>query len=414
MLAFACNRRHSGLQLQNSITFLSCGVTHKANNYLHFLGLTSSRKTALQAMETLKKATEEKIKDIGSRSFKIRPLWCLDNLDIEARVHDKRVEANSKVFHGTWGYLHEVPEHLTEDLTPEDLDLNVFSEAFERSKVQKIDMRLLIPTMAEELHFELAQKSQIATALVEHCLEGNSQAITYCKRNLPLCPPEVDPIQMYDPKITMFKLMSASDNSSTGIGQLIEQVLSQLGVDSSDFGKWFQIVEGDMGTNMNFEGATRKRYPAGHAEEGLQNLSFGLAGAHTMWNFESAIVSAYAGDINDSEDPGIARCAAPLGIKPEKLVDKSDYGLLMQTVKKIQLASFVFLLKYVLLNIFELIMAEPNHTTDRSLRQRQTLRILPSKELQRIWLTSVTTDIAQANQSVKPLIQMMVLCTTCG
>ncbi|KAH9822626.1 hypothetical protein DFH28DRAFT_881868, partial [Melampsora americana] len=53
MLAFACNRRHCGLQLQNSITFLACGVTQKVNDYLHFLGLTSSRKTALEAVDTL-------------------------------------------------------------------------------------------------------------------------------------------------------------------------------------------------------------------------------------------------------------------------------------------------------------------------------------------------------------------------
>ncbi|KAH9808413.1 hypothetical protein DFH28DRAFT_909895 [Melampsora americana] len=43
MLAFACNRRHCGLQLQNSIMFLACAVTQKVNDYLHFLGLTLSR-----------------------------------------------------------------------------------------------------------------------------------------------------------------------------------------------------------------------------------------------------------------------------------------------------------------------------------------------------------------------------------
>ncbi|KAH9808054.1 hypothetical protein DFH28DRAFT_911486, partial [Melampsora americana] len=53
MLAFCCNCRHSGLQLQNAMTFLACGVTQKVNNYLLFLGLTSSRATALDAMETL-------------------------------------------------------------------------------------------------------------------------------------------------------------------------------------------------------------------------------------------------------------------------------------------------------------------------------------------------------------------------
>lgn len=345
MLAFCCNRRHSGLQLQNSMTFLACGVTQKVNDYLHFLGLTSSRATALEAMDTLKHLTEEKIRMMGSRSYKIRPFWCVDNIDIEARIHDKKVEKNSRVFHGTWGYLHEVPEHLLKDLSAEELDLNIFLKAMDRSKSKPVDLVSLLPTKSEEEHFQLVQKAQISKAFLEHILEKGSKEDTYCKGVLATSPPPVDPIKMYDPNIIMFKMMSASDNSSTGIGQLIEKMIKQLDVDPIEFGKWMQIVEGDMGTNMNFEGAARKRYPAGHAEEGLQNISLGLAGSHTMWNITSSIVNHYAGDRDDSDDPGVQRCATALGIDPNHLVDKSDFGLMMQSVHRIQTATFVFILK---------------------------------------------------------------------
>ncbi|KAH9824050.1 hypothetical protein DFH28DRAFT_1162164, partial [Melampsora americana] len=53
MVAFACNRRHSGMQLQNALTFVACGVTEKISSFLHFMGLTVSRETANEALDTL-------------------------------------------------------------------------------------------------------------------------------------------------------------------------------------------------------------------------------------------------------------------------------------------------------------------------------------------------------------------------
>lgn len=140
MLAFACNRAHCGLQLENAITFLSCGVSEKVNDYLHFLGLTSSRKTALSSLETLKRETKRKIKEMGSRSGKCHPLWCLDNIDIEARVHDKNVDSYSRMFHGTWGYLHDVPEHLLEDVSEEDINLKAYLDAVKKSQEVPVEL----------------------------------------------------------------------------------------------------------------------------------------------------------------------------------------------------------------------------------------------------------------------------------
>ncbi|KAH9817459.1 hypothetical protein DFH28DRAFT_889731, partial [Melampsora americana] len=53
MISFACNRRFNGVQIQNSLAFVACGISQRMNDFLGFIGLTSSRKTALKVMDSL-------------------------------------------------------------------------------------------------------------------------------------------------------------------------------------------------------------------------------------------------------------------------------------------------------------------------------------------------------------------------
>ena len=63
MFAFAQNRRNNALQLHNSVRFLASGVSERVNEYLNYIGLTSSRSTALAAMKILSKDHEKFIKE---------------------------------------------------------------------------------------------------------------------------------------------------------------------------------------------------------------------------------------------------------------------------------------------------------------------------------------------------------------
>lgn len=198
------------------------------------------------------------------------------------------------------------------------------------------------------MNFKLVRKSQIVEALLDLVLKKDSEEYKYCQSNLKSTPPPVDPIQMYKPEIHMLKLMTASENSTTGIGQVIEQLVQQLGLDPKDFASHVQQVEGDLGTVRNFAAAERKRFPAGHPEESLRNMMRCLAGSHTMWNMTSGILGHYMGDAGDSQDSGVHRCAASLGIKADKLFDKKDFGLLMTAVHKIHTSTLAFLLKFVI------------------------------------------------------------------
>ncbi|WAR52667.1 hypothetical protein PtB15_2B91 [Puccinia triticina] len=53
MIAFGRNPSSNGLQLFNSIRFMAGGVSERINAYLHLIGLTSSRQTAIRALERI-------------------------------------------------------------------------------------------------------------------------------------------------------------------------------------------------------------------------------------------------------------------------------------------------------------------------------------------------------------------------
>lgn len=92
MVAFACNRRHNGLALLNSVSFLASGVPQRVNDYLQSLGLTSSVSTANKCMLTLKKKTKEILRNRCAQDYVFQPLITADNIDIMKRVHHTRVE----------------------------------------------------------------------------------------------------------------------------------------------------------------------------------------------------------------------------------------------------------------------------------------------------------------------------------
>lgn len=106
MIAFGCNRRVNAFQVEMSLTLLACGVSERVNSFLHYVGLTASRKTAMRALETLGREEAERIKVESRRPSPFAPLICVDNIDFEQRIHRKRLESASRVFHGSWGYIH--------------------------------------------------------------------------------------------------------------------------------------------------------------------------------------------------------------------------------------------------------------------------------------------------------------------
>ena len=129
MIAYTCSRRNNGYQLYNSVALLACGISERVNNYLYSIGICSSRKSALEAIETLKNETELTIQNAVSKESTIQPFWCVDKIDFQARIHNPRVEASTRMFHGSWGYILSMPKHLLARIDPEDTPLQAFQIA---------------------------------------------------------------------------------------------------------------------------------------------------------------------------------------------------------------------------------------------------------------------------------------------
>ncbi|PLW32617.1 hypothetical protein PCASD_13056 [Puccinia coronata f. sp. avenae] len=100
MVAFGTNCRDNSLQLENALTFLACGVTEQVSEYLHYIGLCSSRETGHSALQTLGSQASRRI--VNQLSIKkcdvIAPIICIDNVDFEERVHSASPEKKTHMF----------------------------------------------------------------------------------------------------------------------------------------------------------------------------------------------------------------------------------------------------------------------------------------------------------------------------
>ncbi|KAA1063946.1 hypothetical protein PGT21_008206 [Puccinia graminis f. sp. tritici] len=167
MVAFGQSRRCNALQVCNSVVLLACGVTEWVNGYLHYLGLTSSRKTGHRALASL---SEEAM---NSRD-PLSPIICLDNIDFEEKVHSKSPEKTNHMFHGTWGYIHWIDRKILKEFDQEDFSIKRYKEDISRSAQLDVTPAMLIPSFEENTHFSQVIKSQIAQALMKYLATGTN------------------------------------------------------------------------------------------------------------------------------------------------------------------------------------------------------------------------------------------------
>lgn len=348
-LAFACNRRVNGDQLKMGVTFLACGISERINAYLHSVGLTCSRKTALRAIEHLTKVTEKKTRDILSRKHLLRPFLCVDNIDFESKVHNKRIEETTKPFHGTWGYFHVLPEILLPEVDRYELSLASCAESMAESVSRPVHVESFFPNVREAEHWGLTLKSQLSVALIGYILPKDSKTAPQLEQS----PPLIDQIDLHAAEIRMLRMMDASDNSAEGVGQMLEQIASQLRADGKDLSELLQILEGDLGTNMNIESLRKKRHPAGHLHEALQYILTVPGAAHTLWNVAQAVLIHHWGREKNYKDNGAWKTWVALGGTCDKPVSKKDFNSIMVMIHKIHTATMISCLEYVVRGFFK-------------------------------------------------------------
>lgn len=334
MLAFGCNRRNNGFQLENSLNFLACGVSDRVNSYLHYIGLTSSRQTANRAMKTLGKETENAIKFEFTKPTTLAPLICVDNIDFEQRIHQRRLDRSTKMFHGSWGYVHFLKPNLLSNLNPDQFTLSRFKESMNARAGKRIDPGIFFPDKHEQDHWVSTLKAQIGSVLLRYISDGSQGG------NLPIMKaPVVDQILAEQPNIMMLKMMDSSDNSAEGVGELYIELIRQSGLDPEKFSERLQVIEGDLGTCLNFECLRNQRLPSSHSDESLGHILNLPGAAHTLWNVAQAFWLAHWGDPQDRTDMGAWRGVVALGGRAEKPIAKKDFTSMIGWIRNLHDAS---------------------------------------------------------------------------
>lgn len=296
-------------------------------------------------MDTLGTAVADLLKSKCAQTYNMRPFLCVDNIDITARIHEQRVGMSTRTFHGTYGFLHFLPEHLLKDISPQETTVSKLLEYVKNSQLKPFEPSDMLPNQREAEHYQSVQKCSLVRALLDYVLKGKSPAHIYCRSKLCRDPPPLEKIQMYDPDIVMLKMMSASDNSAAGVGDLLCQCNKQTGEDKKGTSENMRVMEGDMGTCLLCESYIRKLFPAGHKHEAMDNILNMPGLAHTLWNVSSKVTTHHWGDPTDSMDTGLHRTAGALGMKTDKPPSKQDFNSLMVLLHKSQTATLVFLLK---------------------------------------------------------------------
>ncbi|KAA1066206.1 hypothetical protein PGT21_025003 [Puccinia graminis f. sp. tritici] len=351
MVAFGQSRRCNALQVWNSVVLLACGVTERVNSYLHYLGLTSSRKTGHRALASLSEEARKLLRDSLSVNScdPLSPIICLDNIDFEEKVHSKSPEKTNHMFHGTWGYIHRIDRKILKDFDQEDFSIKRYKEDISRSAQLDVTPAMLIPSFEENEHFSQVIKSQIAQVLMKYLATG-----TDSKSPIALTPPPITQIKAQKPNIQMLKLMIASDNSAEGVGNMLEDIVRQSSLTQQQYHSELQLLEADLGSVLNLESLRSQRKPSGHVETNLGNTFMLLGAAHTLWNISKAIFLLHFGNRSNCEDLGAWSTLQALGLPSDRPLAKNDFTLMITNLRKVHEATLIHCLLYVISLLFYL------------------------------------------------------------
>ncbi|POW19917.1 hypothetical protein PSHT_04078 [Puccinia striiformis] len=287
MLAFANNRRQNYLQLHNSVRFYACGVSERVQEYLNYLGLCLSRRTATSAMMSLAKESYFILRRFmrGKEGHPLAPTICIDNIDMEQNVQQLSVGNRSVTFRGTWGYVH-LPDHaLLSTLDFDQMNLKAYQDAIRKVEQLHIELTMFLPSPEDEDVQVQVWKSQIARVLRDYIAVPKDY-----NSAIPTEPPTVEKISHEKANIHMLKLMDASDNSAEGVGQVFQSILQQSGLTEDAFYTKLQPMDGDLGTDNTDGGAWQYLEALGFpAEKAIQKKNFMLMVNQMERVFEATI-----------------------------------------------------------------------------------------------------------------------------
>lgn len=222
----------------------------------------------MNGLESLGHEAKQKIQVAMSKKAVVSPLIIIDNIDMQERIHHTRLDQKTQMYHGSWGYIHQLNPKLLNNLEPDAFSKQKIHDILHTTAKSDIDLGYLIQTEEEQKSWILTLKNQIASVLNRYVKDTSKiSKSTFLKVK------SVDQIKFQVPDILMLKMMDSTNNGSDGVGQLWQEVINQTGLTKEEFSNQTQILEGDLGTCLNFDVLRNQREPVG-----VFNLNLKLEG----------------------------------------------------------------------------------------------------------------------------------------
>lgn len=330
MVANICNRRVKALQVENGLTMRACGVSERVNSYLRYIGLSVTRKTAIWALQHLGEELKNRLIEVMGEDNWLAPFITLDNIDFQEHIHTPTVQKESTMWNGSWGYIHrpKIPEGISK--TQESFTSEKLNQMLNKAYEEPIDLKDMTLSPTEIKDWNLTLKAQISNVLMKYIAKPiDPTKIPYRS------PPAVLELPVEKPEIMMLKMMSASDNSTAGVGELYNAVLNQTGLSREKYASQAQVWEGDLGTARIVSSVVEKRDPCSTPAESFQHVLLILGAAHVMWNISQAILLEHWGSHLDRKDMGAWRGIKALGGRFDKPTSKKDFTVMMRSIERL-------------------------------------------------------------------------------
>ncbi|KNZ57022.1 hypothetical protein VP01_225g5 [Puccinia sorghi] len=226
----------------------------------------------------------------------ISPVICINNMDIEQHVHTQSLPS---------------PD-LLNLLGLSELTLGSFHNAIKKAQSFKIEPRMFLPTTESSKLYKHVWKSQIMQVMHQYIARPSNPA-----EAIRLDPPPVETLSATPPNIKMLKLMDAPENSAEGIGQVLDSILNQTGLNTEEFfGCVVQLMD-DLVTCQNF-----------NCIQSLCKLQ--------------AFLKAHYGNKQDSTDTGVWWCLDELGVPMAKDFPKNNFSLILKHMEWVHEATILY------------------------------------------------------------------------
>jgi hypothetical protein len=160
-----------------------------------------------------------------------------------------------------------------EKLNQDELTIEAMNAALHLERKITISPAMFFPTLESTAHFKSMLKAQITHAILRYYAFSTDTRVQL-QRN----PPPVHPIEHYDPRIDMLKLMVASDNLAVGVSEVFMVPIQQSGLTPAQFHSQLQFLEGDLASCHIFSTLRQQRFPLVGNETSLDNVLPATAG----------------------------------------------------------------------------------------------------------------------------------------